>query len=142
MSTEPNMSPNTNPAPNVLSPQERLDAGYKKSVAALASDIMKEYGQRLDNGTKLFRYLKSWHEDGYFMSPLYTQGDCMKPGVNTILQPESDIWRFWDDVRTKLVCDYGVHPQSWTVKYRNNNTGWHHMRFDIELSLDHPSSQP
>jgi|LakMenEpi03Aug12_release.lakeMendotaPanAssembly.Ray.scaffolds.fasta_scaffold5400399_1 hypothetical protein len=72
MSTEPNMSPNTNTAPNVISPQGRLDAGYKKSVGALTTDIMKEYGTRLDNGTKLFRYLKTWNEDGYFMSSVYT----------------------------------------------------------------------
>ena len=140
METEPNT--NTNTAPNVLSPQERLEAGYKKSVDALVANIMKEYEQRLANGTKLFRYLKNWYDDGYFMSPVYTEGDYMKHSVNTILQPESDICRFWDDVQTKLVCDYGVYPQSWTVKYHNNNTGWHHMRFDIELSLDHPSSQP
>jgi hypothetical protein len=127
---------NTNHQSKVLTPKERLEAGYKKSVGALTEDIVKEYGTRLDNGTKLFRYLKTWNEDGYFMSAVYTQGDAMKPGINTILQPQSDINRFWDDVRTRLVCNYGIHPHEWAIKYHTYNNTWHSMKFDITMSLD------
>ncbi len=133
-----NTNKNTNPQSEirVLTPKERLEAGYQKSINALVADIVKEYGTRLDNGTKVFRYIKTWNEDGYFMSVVYTQGDIMKPGINTILQPDSDINRFWDDVRTKLVCDYGIHPHEWKIKYYTVNNSWYLMQFDITLSLD------
>jgi hypothetical protein len=125
----------------VLTPKERLEAGYQKSSNALVADIVKEYGTRLDNGTKVFRYIKKWNEDGYFMSAVYAQGDCMKPGINTILQPESEINRFWDDVRTKLVVEYGIHSHEWKINYYSANNTWYTMKFDVTMSLDAASSQ-
>ena len=139
--TNTNTNTNTQSEIRVLTPKERLEAGYEKSINALVTDIVKEYGTRLDNGTKVFRYIKTWNEDGYFMSAVYTQGDGMKAGINTILQPESDVNRFWDDVRTRLVCSYGIHPHEWVIKYYTVNNTWHHMRFDVTMSLDAASSQ-
>ena len=141
MSTKAKASKNCNTETRELTPQERLEAGYMASVGALTEDIVKEYGARLDNGTKLFRYLKTWDEEGYFMSAVYTQGDGMKPGINTILQTQYDINRFWDDVRTKLVVEYGIHSLEWTIKYHTNNNTWHFMKFDVTMSLDKNQTQ-
>lgn len=117
----------------------RLDAGYKKSVIVMVEDIVKEYAMRLDNGTREFKYIKSWPHKGSFMSPVYTQGDNMKCdgeiGYNTIIQPNEDVKGFADLVFKELEEKHGIVVRESIIEYRDNKSGWHHMRFVLTLSL-------
>ena len=110
--------------------------GYNKSIITITDDIMKEYMARLKSGTKLFRYLKCWSNDYSFMSPVYTQGDNMKKEANTTLQSNCDVEQFEIAVISQLIKLYGVYIHSSDIKYVDNKTGWHHMKFDIVLSLE------
>lgn len=111
--------------------------GFNNSVNVMVDDIMKEYMERLKTGTQQFRYLKYWHEQKeVFMAPVYTPGDKMKENTNTILQSDNDVKKFEIAVLTKLVELYGVYIHSSEVKYMDNKTGWHHMKFDIVLALE------
>jgi hypothetical protein len=119
----------------------RLASGFQKSVATMVEDIVKEYALRLDNGTREFKYIKSWPHKGSFMSAAYTQGDCMKAessngvGYNTTLQSQEDIDRFTELVCNELKEKHGIEIKDSLVEYRDNKTGWHHMRFDLVLTL-------
>lgn len=110
--------------------------GYEKSVIAMVDDIINEYKNRLETGAKTFMYYKNWPSDGYFMSPVYTKGDKMESKNNTILQDEKDITTFKNDVCKKIIDTYGIFIHSVEAKYVDNKYGWHHMKFDMVLSLD------
>jgi hypothetical protein len=111
-------------------------AGYEKSVIALADDIMNEYKARLETGSKLFRYIKSWQKSGYFMSPVYTEGKQMEPKNNTILQSDADITQFKIDVTKRIIDICGISINNVEAKYVDNGYGWRFMKFDIVMSLD------
>lgn len=111
-------------------------AGYEKSVIVMADDIMNEYKARLETGTKLFRYIKSWPTDGYFMSPVYTQGNKMNPKNNTICQSKEEIIKFQIDVIKHLNDKYGIFVYNLEAKYIDNGYGWHNMKVEIVLSLE------
>ncbi len=131
-----------NPAFTLEELKARLDAGFQKSVTALVEDIVKEYVKRIDNGTRVFKYIKTWPHKGGFMSAAYTQGDCMKcdssdssVGYNTTLQPQEDVDKFTKLVFDELATKYGILVTDSKVEYRDNKTGWHHMRFELTLTL-------
>jgi len=107
----------------------------------MVEDIVKEYALRLYNGTREFKYIKLWPYKGSFMSAAYTQGDCMKAefnsaGYNTTLQSQEDIDRFTELVCKELKEKHGIEIKDSLVEYRGNfMTGWHHMRFELVLTL-------
>ncbi len=120
----------------------RLEAGFQKSVTIMVEDIVKEYVMRIDNGTQVFKYIKSWPHNGCFMSAAYTQGDIMKCDsndsnivYNTTLQPQEDVDKFTKLVFDELATKYGILVTDSKVEYRDNKTGWHHMRFELTLTL-------
>ncbi len=120
----------------------RLDAGFQKSVATMVEDVLTEYVKRIDNGTRVFKYIKSWPYKGSFMSSVYTQGDCMKcdsndgnVGYNTTLQPQEDVDKFTKFVFDELATKHGILVKESTVEYRDNKTGWYYMRFELTLTL-------
>jgi hypothetical protein len=120
----------------------RLDAGFQKSVTTMVEDIVKEYVMRIDNGTRVFKYIKAWPQKGSFMSAAYTQGDRMQYdgkdnciGYNTTLQPQEDVDKFTKLVFDEITTKHGILVTDSKVEYRDNKTGWHHMRFELTLTL-------
>lgn len=129
------MSESTNSQPGIQSLIEIYQAGYAKSVIAMTNDIIAEYKIRLEHGTKKFMYCKKWQSVGYFMSPVYTEGK-MEPTHNTIFQSETDITKFKVDVCKQLIDQYGIFIHRFDTHYVENGYNWHHLKFDIVLSLD------
>ncbi len=137
------MDTQTQQQENMFTPEAlkaRLESGFQKSVTTMVNDIVKEYALRLDNGTREFKYIKLWPYKGSFMSAAYTQGDCMKVesdgvGYNTTLQSQEDIDRFTKLVFAELHEKHGIETKDSLVEYRDNKTGWHHMRFELTLTL-------
>lgn len=137
------MDTQTQQQDNTFTPEAlkaRLESGFQKSVARMVDDIVKEYALRLDNGTREFKYIKLWPYKGSFMSAAYTQGDCMKAesdgvGYNTTLQPQEEIKKFTELVFNELKEKHGIIVLESIAEYRDNKTGWHHMRFELTLSL-------
>ena len=134
------MTEQTDPMANNQAFVEVYQAAYEKSVIAMVDDIISEYRKRLESGAKKFMYYKNWPSDGYFMSPVYTEGKKMESKNNTILQDEKDITKFKIDVYKRIINLYGIFIHSLEVKYVDNKYGWHHMKFEIVLSLDAPNS--
>lgn len=143
MSTQEQQAPQQqNPAFTLEELKARLDTGFQKSVATMVEDVLTEYVKRIDNGTRAFKYIKTWYDRGYFMSATYTQGDCMKCnssdnsiGYNTILQPQADIDRFMQHVFDELASKHGILVTDSKVEYRDSKNGWHHMHFELSLTL-------
>lgn len=116
--------------------REIYQVGYAKSVIAMVDDIINEYKIRLEHGTKTFMYCKKWLTDGYFMSPVYTKGEKLEFKNNTILQSDTDITKFKVDVCKQLIDMYGLFIHKFDANYVDNKYGWHHLNFEIVLSLD------
>lgn len=116
--------------------REIYQVGYAKSVVAMVDDIIAEYKLRLEHGTKKFMYCKKWQSVGYFMSPVYTEGNKMEPTYNTILQSDTDITHFKVDVCKQLIDQYGIFIHKFDAHYVENGYVWHHLKLDIVLSLD------
>lgn len=121
--------------------KELYQAGYEKSVVAMVDDIIAEYKLRLEHGSKKFIYYKKWQTDGYFMSPVYTEGKKMVPKNNTICQNKEDIIKFQIDIIKHLNDKYGIFVYKLEAKYVDNGYGWHFMNLEIILSLETNSDQ-
>lgn len=120
---------------NTQSLMEIYQAGYAKSVIALAGDIIAEYKIRLEHGTKKFMYCKKWQSPGYFMSPVCPKGK-IEPTHNTICQSDTDITKFKFDVCKQLIDQYGIFIHKFDAHYVENGYDWYHLKLDIVLSLD------